>query len=392
MRRPWTSTAALALGLALAGAARAQGPDARTPAGAQVVDVTDDAGLRAALGRLGPGVVVRLAPGEYRGGLWTDKARGAPGRPAVVEAKDPARPPVIAGGDEGLHLAGARHVVLRGLVLRGAAHNGLNVDDGGARDGSSPGVTLEDVRVERVGSGGNQDGIKLSGLDDLTLRRCTVEGWGGSAVDLVGCHRVTIEGCRFAGVAELAPDSGVQAKGGSSEVTVRRCDFVEAGARAVNAGGSTGLEFFRPADAAFEARAVVVEDCTFVGGEAAVAFVGVDGAVVRACTVVRPRRWAFRILQETTGARFVPCREGRVEACVVVFRRADVRAVVNVGPGTQPETFRFAGNVWFAEDDPARSDPGLPVREEGGRVGVDPRLDDGLRPRGLGPRPPGAKR
>jgi hypothetical protein len=349
------------------------------PAWAQTLDVTDDASLRAALGRLGPGVTVRLAPGEYRGGVSTDKAKGDPKRPAVIEAADPERPPVLVGGGSGLHLVGASHVVVRNLVLRGAEHNGINVDDGG-QVGSSPGVRLERLRVERVGSGGNHDGIKLSGLDDLTVVDCVVEGWGGSALDMVGCHRVRLEGCRFLGVAELEPDTGVQAKGGSSEVLIRRCAFVEAGQRAVNAGGSTGLEWFRPKDAAFEARAITVEGCTFVGGDCAVAFVGVDGALVRFNTIVRPRRWPLRILQETKGERFAVCKDGRVEDNLFVYRREQVRAFVNVGPDTKPDTFRFARNAWFAEDAPARSAPDLPTPEEGGVHGVDPKLDDQLSP------------
>jgi len=43
--------------------------------------------------------------------------------------------------------------------------------------------------------------------------------------------------------------SGVQAKGGTSEVVIQACTFLGAGQRAINVGGSTGLEFFRPRDA-----------------------------------------------------------------------------------------------------------------------------------------------
>ena len=65
-------------------------------------------------------------------------------------------------------------------------------------------------------------------------------------------------------------------------------------------GGSTGANFFRPHGAHYEAKDVTVEGCTFVGGEACVAYVGVLGAVVRYNTMYRPRAWVLRILQGIT--------------------------------------------------------------------------------------------
>ena len=55
----------------------------------------------------------------------------------------------------------------------------------------------------------------------------------------------------------------------------------------------------------------------------------------------------------------------------------ELRAIVNVGPDTAPETFRFVKNAWFAEDAPGRSRPELPAplpAEEGGTHGVDPKV------------------
>jgi hypothetical protein len=164
-------------------------------------------------------------------------------------------------------------------------------------------------------------------------------------------------------------------------VAVRRCTFLAAGGRAVNAGGSTGLRFFRPAGATHEAKDVTVEGCRFVGGAAAVAFVGVDGAVVRYNTIFHPGKWVLRILQETREPGFVPCRDGRFERNLVVFRRAAVHVPANVGPNTDAGSFSFRENLWFAEDQPGRSRPELPTTERGGVYGVDPGMtlsSDGL--------------
>jgi hypothetical protein len=106
---------------------------------------------------------------------------------------------------------------------------------------------------------------------------------------------------------------------------------------------------------------------------APVAFVGVDGAVVRYNTFEQPGRWALRILQENRSAGFTGCRNGSFTDNLVVFESSRwAEGGVNVGPGTAPETFTFARNWWYCSDRPARSQPRLPVPEQDGVYGRDP--------------------
>src|SRR6185503_2470517 len=104
---------------------------------------------------------------------------------------------------------------------------------------------LRRVIVRDVGSDGNHDGVKLSGLDDFKVEECTVERWGkrGSAIDMVGCHQGVIRGCTIREGDETGAN-GVQMKGGSRDISLRACRFENAGGRAVNLGGSTGLPYF----------------------------------------------------------------------------------------------------------------------------------------------------
>jgi hypothetical protein len=357
--------------------------------------------LARALDQATPGTTILVAPGNYRGGLSLAKLRGTMDQPIVIAGVDPARPPVIEGGGSGLHLSSPEYLELRNLVFDGASGNGLNIDDAGSTDAPAHHVVLRSIVVRNVGPQGNRDGIKLSGVNDFRLEDCRVERWGsgGSAVDMVGCHGGVVKGCRF---LKAGGDSanGVQAKGGSSEIVIQHCRFENAGGRAVNAGGSTGLPYFRPRDANFEAKNITVEDCEFIGGSAAVAFVGVDGALVQHNTVYRPRPWAIRILQETTDPRFVACCNGRFVNNVVVFRSDEVREIVNIGVKTAPETFEFKGNVWHCLDRPAdtRRLVRLPAAEAEGSYGKDPQLKDpekgdvsipGGKPQDAGVRPAG---
>lgn len=352
-----------------------------------VVRVRTAVELRAAVAAAKPGTRIEVAPGAYEGGFHFTGLRGAPGRPVVLAAADAEDPPLFRGAGAGIQLTDPEHVELRGLSFSGQAGNAVNVDDGGSPATPAHHVVLAGLVVRDVGPRGNCDGIKLSGLEDFRVEDCTVERWGsgGSAVDMVGCRRGTIERCLFRHTPQAGGGaSGVQAKGGTRDVTIRRNRFEHAGGRAVNAGGSTGLEYFRPPLAEwtgekFEAKDVRVLGNTFVGGETPVAFVGADGAEFRFNTVHLPGRWAARILQETRAEGFVPSRRGEFSDNVVVFRSGGwSEGGVNRGAGTEPESFRFARNVWFCEDAPSRTRElvRLPSEEKDGAYGKDPRFRD----------------
>ena len=100
---------------------------------------------------------------------------------------------------------------------------------------------------------------------------------------------------------------------------------------------------------------------------------GVDGGEFTGNTILYPEKWIFRILQETTEPGYAPCRNVLVQNNRIVFRRAQVQIEINIGGGAEPESFRFEGNDWFADDRPQASKPQLPSEEKGGTYGVDPR-------------------
>jgi hypothetical protein len=335
------------------------------------VTVSDAPGASRALAQAKPGATILLAPGRY-GRIRASAVTGTEKQPVTLRAADPKQPPVFGNVPVAMHLSTCSHLVLRDFVVRAATANGINIDDGGDSEKPSHHVVLENVRIEGTGPRGNRDALKLSGVADLVVRNCAFEGWGGSAIDMVGCHRALVEASTFRGREGFAQSNGVQAKGGSSQVTVRNCLFVDGGGRAVNLGGSTGKAYFRPPGATYEAKDITVEGCRFSGSDVPVSFVGVDGAVVRYNTIYRPRRWVVRILQENTAEGMAPSRNGRFENNVVVYNAGAVRSVVSSGGGTQPETFTFTSNLWYAEDAPARSRPQLPSPETGGVYGTDP--------------------
>lgn len=358
----------MVVALAFAAAANAQGTSATVP-----VRTRDE--LQRAVAGAKPGTKIVIAPGTYEGKLAFSRLQGTEDQPIILAAADPAQPPVIQGGNFCLRLSNPAYVELHNLVLEKGRENGLNIDDGGSIDTPAHHVVLRGLVVRDIGSDRNHDGIKLSGLDDFRIENCRVERWGqkGSGIDMVGCHRGVISHSTFREGDKIGAN-GVQMKGGSSDVTVRYCRFENAGGRAVNLGGSTGLPYFRPSPQGYEAKDLVVEDCTFIGSMAPLAFVGVDGATVRHNTFYRPTRWLMRILQENQDPKFVPCRNGKFTNNIIAFQLDELSSAVNIGPKTAPETFQFADNFWYGigSHERTRRAVQLPTAESNGTYGQDP--------------------
>jgi hypothetical protein len=343
-----------------------------------------------------PGTAVRVHEGTYGGGVYLADVAGAPSAPIWIGGVEGEARPLIEGGGEGLHLTRASYVVIHDLEVANALHNGINCDDGG--DYGDPmathHVTFRRLGIHDIGTGGNEDCLKLSGLDDYWVvlsefARCG-GGLSGSGVDHVGCHHGLIARNSF---HELSANA-VQSKGGSEDIEIRWNRFVEAGQRSLNLGGSTGFDYFRPplseTEANAEARDIRVVANLFEGSEAAVAYVGCVGCVVVNNTIVDPHNWILRILQETNSTatyEFEQCRDGQFLNNLVSFDRSDLSTYVNIGPNTRPETFTFANNLWYAWDNPAQSEPTLPVTESDGIYGEDPAMDADHR---IGPTSPAA--
>ena len=330
-----------------------------------------------------PGTLVLVRAGTYAGDLYIENVNGTASAPIWLRGEDGAILDA-AGAGEVLHVTEASYFVIEHLELRGSSTNGLNMDDGGTIDTPTHHVVLRDLYVHDVGTGGNNDCIKLSGIDDFfvldsRIARCDA----GDGIDQVGCHRGFLHGNRF---TELA-GGGIQMKGGSSDSWVHGNWFEDVAGRGINAGGSTGLAFFRPIDAPYEAARLTIEANIFSRGGAssgaAIAFVGCDGCSFIHNTIIEPQTWVARILQETVDPRFVPSRNGVFANNIVVFDSADLRTFVNVGGNTAPETFVFASNLWFSRDQAGFTGPtlsdGIPP-ETGAIIQMDPALDGEGRP------------
>ncbi|NIS51731.1 MAG: hypothetical protein GWN00_33005 [Aliifodinibius sp.] len=324
---------------------------------------------------------ILLVPGEYRGGIYIQGISGAAGNPITIRGVDPKNPPVFSGGGgQAIHMADCSYVTLANIKVQGYSSNGINIDDGGSFEMPSHHIVVENVTILNTGPTGNRDALKMSGVDEFVVRGCRFEGWGGSGIDMVGCHSGKVTGCTFVGKKGYSQSNGIQLKGGTAKVIVETCLFKNAGHRSINLGGSTGLQFFRPKVGDYEATDITIAGNRFIGSMAPVAWVTARGGHVHHNTIILPEKWILRILQETKNTKFKPCHDGIFENNLVIYD-SRVNVFVNVGPRTAPATFTFRKNGWHQVDGSRK--PVLPVQEQGGIYNVKVSLDSRSQERGV---------
>jgi hypothetical protein len=337
---------------------------------------------RAAQG-LQPGDAIRLLPGAYVGGTSLRDVAGSSNAPIWLGGVPGLARPVLSGGSTAIHFSRVRYLIVENMEVAGATGNGLNCDDGGeyANAAVTHHVLFRNLSIHDIGKGGNNDGLKLSGLNDFFVIDCEFArlSAGGSGIDHVGCHRGLIARSTFTD----AGSNSIQCKGGSEDIEIRSNRFINGGGRAINIGGSTGFTFFRPPLSTnapnVEAKNIRVTANLFRGGDAPVAFVGCVDSLFANNTIIEPRRWIVRILQETVSRgefTFRPCANNRFMNNLVAFDRSHLGVPVNLGSNTDPGSFEFANNLWFAADQPGQSRPALPSAEAGGVYGLDPLFRD----------------
>jgi len=318
-----------------------------------------------------PGDTIRFQQGTYSGGEILKNLKGLPNAWITIFA-DTSDRVIIQGQLTSWQFTDPEYLRIEGFTFEEQTANGVNIDDGGDYSTPAHHVIFKHCIFRNIKSTGNNDLLKLSGLDQFEIVNCQFMNGspGGSGIDMVGCHHGKIESCRF----ENQGSNSIQAKGGSQHILIFRNLFLNGGQRSVNLGGSTGTPFFRPLGTTFEAADLEVYSNIFIGSDSPIAFVGSIRSKVINNTIYKPGRWVIRILQENTDPRFDRCGENSFENNLIVYE--NLRTETNVGANTRPETFRFVSNFWF---DFAASQPRLPyipVKDLTISIGLDPGFVD----------------
>jgi len=315
------------------------------------------------------GDTILIYPGNYTGTYFINNLKGKSHAYIVIMGTN-KNSVFLSAGSEGLHLSEVAYVKIQDLTFTAHTSNAMNVDDGGKLTSPSKHVIISQCDFKYMGAQGNNDFLKLSGLDSFTVSYSTFHkgATGGSGIDMVGCHYGWVHHCHF----DSMGSNCVQMKGGTQFIKIENNVFKNGGQRSLNLGGSTGYAFFRPQNAKFEAADIAVYSNEFIGGLAPIAYVGAERIDVANNTIILPEKWIIRILQETADTpRFVPCRNNMFRNNIIYFSNA-VTTHVNIGSNTLPATFLFSHNLWYNLSNPANSSPSLPSTESNSIRGSDP--------------------
>ncbi len=307
-----------------------------------------------ALSQAAAGSRIRVKAGTYSAIGTLTGIHGTATHPIAIVADGEVI--IDAGGSgSGMRISDSSYVVIEGLTFQNTGVHGVNIDDGGDYTTPAHHIVVRNVTFRDIGSGGNNDCLKMSGVDDFYISGCEFQECNrGEAIDMVGCHDGVITGNFVHNVLQ----NGVQTKGGSADVLIHGNRFEDIPQRAINAGGSTGAPYFRPLNAQYEASRIQIVANTFLRtGSAPVAFAGCDNCVFANNTIIEPQNYVARILEENTA--LTAGHDGYFINNLLVFNTADINSwsYVNVGPGTHPNTFTFGWNLWYALDDSSFSGP-----------------------------------
>ncbi|MFC2131967.1 T9SS type A sorting domain-containing protein [Bacteroidota bacterium] len=315
-----------------------------------------------------PGDTIIMTGGIYPEAEYIENLIGEDDAPIYILAQD-GDSVIYRGANQAIHFVQLENVIISGLIFEGQTVNGVNIDDGGTYETPSRNIVITNCHWLGMNAIDNNDELKLSCVDNFNINNCTFSNGsvGGSLVDMVGCHNGYFQDNVF----ENGGSNCIQAKGGTSDIRIERNMFINGGLRAINIGGSTGLQYFRPLGVDYEAQNINVYANIFIGSQAPIAYVGAVNCNVVNNTIVNPDKWAIRILQESVEG-FQPCGDNAFVNNICYLNNSNPNWTLNISGNTAPETFFFANNLWFNFEDESWTGPNLPVVEENGIIGENP--------------------
>lgn len=319
-----------------------------------------------------PGDTILVKAGLYSGGMFISNLKGSADK-FIRIIGEPNQEVIIQGGTNSIQFSDPEYISLENLTFQGQTGNGLNIDDAGDYTTPATNIIIKNCVFRDINASGNNDLLKLSGVDHFVVENCIFLNGaaGGSGIDMVGCHNGIISSCKFKNMGSNA----IQAKGGSQFIEIYANYFENCGQRTLNLGGSTGLNYFRPIDAKFEAADLKIYCNIFIGSVAPICYVGCVGVEVINNTIINPEKWAIRILQETVDeSRFEKCGNNSFLNNIIYI--GNLSTETNIGPNTAPETFTFRNNFWYNYQNPNWSGPRIPVNDPDQMINLSPNFED----------------
>ena len=342
-----------------------------------------------AISKAEPGTAVRIMPGTYTTSIYTEKLYGTEENPIWIGGIPGQERPVFDGA--GVQIVKGAYIIIHDLEVKdiaGATGTGIHVNDGG--DIKWPSETHHFIFRNLYVHDITYQNFKFAGLSYSWIFDCEVswETLGQSAgLDYVGCHYTTIAYNYFHDLKGV----GIQLKGGSFEADIYGNLFINAGARAINMGGSTGEQFFRPYlvkdGTMYEGRYLRAYSNIFIGGGSTFSFVCSTDCYAVNNTVIRPKNQIFRILNEDGGNHLKLGNNGRphnntVSNNIFYYGNDLTGEAINISfelTKDDKKSFIMQNNLFYNADNKSASRPyNIGDFKHDGTIAKDPLFEDVL--------------
>jgi hypothetical protein len=132
-----------------------------------------------------PGDTILIHNGTYQGTFWIENMQGTSEAWIVVrgEDRDGVR---LEGGTESMHLSDCAYVRIENMTVTRQTGNGMNIDDAGTMETPTHHIVIRNVTFTDMNAAGNNDMLKLSGLEDFVIEDCSFTD--GSAIAASCAH------------------------------------------------------------------------------------------------------------------------------------------------------------------------------------------------------------
>lgn len=384
----------------------------RTARSAQILINPGDDWEKKAL-RARPGDEIILLPGRHRAASF-DRLVGSPGAPIVIRGASKDKPAIISASLDGIRIKEAAYLVIRDLQIIGGSASGIwisgpavrsaapsaSIEAEGAAEataGTAPAsrakdLLIENVAISKVGPRGQRHGLFVAGFADVRITNLRVEGWGGSAIELVACEDVVITRCAFRGVKDHSQYCGIRARAGCDRVGISESRFENAGDIALSIGGKSNPEEFIPelthdsANASVaEAARVSLEQSVIIGSLCPIAFIHATDCLIRSSTIYRPTRCVMALLSQSPDVRIKASARNIFGNNLITWKAGDISHLTEVDETVDATAFILEPNLWWSDDTAEQRGklgalPGKPEQLQDQMFDVDPQFKDSLKP------------
>ncbi|MHC5027819.1 MAG: right-handed parallel beta-helix repeat-containing protein [Planctomycetota bacterium] len=331
-----------------------------------------------------------LMPGRHRPGKLAELV-GTADRPIIIRGLSTEKPAIIAADRDGILLRDVRHIVIKDLFIEGARINGISVRTSGDPDAPPvpTNITIRGVHIRHTGPTGRRHGIQIERADGVRIRECTLEGWGGSGIDIVSCTDVRVDGCRFLSAPNHGQDAAMSFRGRTEDIEILRCSVEDAGTWGIvlggprdatldDVGGATDPDAVRE----HSVRDIMISSTLIRGTACPIHFRSVRDCTVRSVTFALPREYLLAVDLVDETEKIAPSTDLRFTRNLVLWQDGTLKNLAVRGKIADPDAIGVGENLWWTTSGPADLDSvgGLPgVETFPQRTTLDPKLDDRFR-------------